>query len=131
MVAIGVGTLLWAFLPRGAVLTRSIKTDRPDTWELKNSGPVAIRVVSARILGPDIDEALPWDGSVGVELHLDDENSEIAREDWRRPWNEVVIPPGDTLHAVVGNNTSLVIKYRRGGLSGVLERRIIAIHGSV
>lgn len=41
-----------------------------------------------------------------------------------------LIPPGDTMEARVPNNTNLVIRYRRPGITGVLERRSITIQGT-
>jgi hypothetical protein len=137
LAAAAVGVLLWTFLPRGAVLTRAVRSTNwrgeplLDTWQVENIGPVPIRLRSVKVVGPALDEELPWGGAHGVYLELDDETSDIARTDWQRPWNEVVVGPGDTLQVRVGTNNSLLIDYRRAGWSGVLERRSIAIHGGV
>lgn len=136
-VSIATGVLVWALLPRGVVLTRAVRTENLkgerlyDTWELKNDSPLPVRLTSVRLVMPGYEGDLPWDGQHGVILTLDDETAEIARADWQRPWNKVVVEPGDTLQAVAEVNTSLFIEYRRAGWFGVFERRRLAIHGAV
>lgn len=137
LVSIATGVLLWAFLPRGVVLTRAVKTENrtgeplDDTWELKNDSPLSLTLTSVRLAMPGYERDLPWDGEHGVRLCFDDETAEIAREDFQRPWNEVVVEPGDTLEAAMQSNTSLLIEYRRAGWLGVFERRRVVIHGHV
>ena len=146
LVSIGVGIFLWAFLPRGVVLTRAVRTKDAtgkhlyDTWEIRNDSSLPIRVRSVRVVTPDtwndttesFDEPeMPWDGLFGVRLSLDDSTAEIARRDWQRPWSEVVVESGDTLTAHVPNNTSVYVDYRRAGWSGLLERRHLVVHGEV
>jgi hypothetical protein len=53
----GVG--LWAVLPRGAALTRAIRTTDwdgqplPDTWTIKNDSPISIELTSVTWRGAD------------------------------------------------------------------------------
>lgn len=144
-----VGVALWAFLPRGVILNRSVRAQdwngNPlyDTWEVKNDSPLPVFVRSVRVSGfqtfneetGEIDKVdLPPDGLMGVTLHFDDHALEVARTDQPRPdqqgsWAGLVIPPGETLQAHVEVNTMLYIDYRRAGWSGVLERRSLTIHG--
>jgi hypothetical protein len=148
LVAVGVGLLLWTFLPRGVVLTRTPRTkdfrgeSLYDTWEVRNSGPLPIRIRSVRfsdVMTVDLDAhevrqvELPAEGlpSHDISLTFDEEMNEISREEWQTPWSQVVVEPGDSLLAHVPNNASLYIDYRRAGLSGILERRNITIHGGV
>ncbi len=146
LVSIAVGLLLWAFLPRGVVLTRQVWTKDSggnplyDTWRITNDSSLPVRITSIRYVTPDTwnDESrsfdepvLPSDGTDGIRLSLDDSTAEVARMDWKRPWSEVVVEPGDTLTAVVGTNTTLLIDYRRAGRVGLFERRHLTIHGGV
>lgn len=138
LITIVVGVGLWAFLPRGVVLTRTVKTDTADTWRIKNDSPLPIRITSVRVSAPEtvdleaesiLEPELPPDGLLGVRLYLDDETAEIGRMDWRSAWDQVVVVPGDTMTAHLPTNTSLYIDYRRAGWSGVFERRSLVIHG--
>ena len=144
LVSVFVGLGLWLWLPRGVVLVRERDTDALDTWKIRNDSPLAIRLYDVSYVGVGTyDERtdrcavipLKWDEGddeyCGVDMSLDDETDEIGRNDWQRPWNKIVLKPGDTMTAEVGNNTSLVIKYRRHGWAGVLERRTLQIHGGV
>lgn len=143
-----VGLFLWAVLPRGVVLTRSARLvdldGRPlsDTWEIRNASAIPVQISSVRVVSPftyntDSDrleeQELGCDGApdLGVELHLDDETAEFGRKDWQRPWSAVIVPPGDTLQARVGCNTTLLVSYRRSGRTGFFERREIAVHGYI
>lgn len=72
---------------------------------------------------------LPVEGGHGVQLTFDDEVLEIGRTDLELPWRGIVIPPGEVLTARVSNNVTLTVRYRRGGLGGVFERRTQVIHG--
>ena len=138
LVSIATGVLLWALLPRGVVLTRARRTENAkgdtlhDTWEIKNDSPLPVRLTSVRVVMPGHEGDMPWDGGPhGLTLRFDDDTAEIAREDWQRPWNHVVVRPGDTLEAHVPNNITLMIEYRRAGWSGVFERRKTRIDGLV
>jgi hypothetical protein len=140
----GVG--LWAVLPRGVVLTRSVRGRNfagdplPDTWELRNDSALPVHIVSVTTRGiqtfdpesgkiHDI-EVPPEPGEdLGVSLHFDDEQLEIARSDRGRTWRGLIVPPGDALQVTVMNNRTLRIRYRRAGALGVLERREVSIHG--
>lgn len=143
----GVG--LWAVLPRGVVLTRTVRTQDAlgqlmrDTWEIRNDSALPVRITSAIVVGaqtfdPETERIneieLPvfeGEGTLGVTLTFDDEVLEIRRTGTEQLWNQQVIPPGDTLQAVVGINTSLRIEYRRAGRFGHFERRELEIHGYV
>lgn len=118
LISIVVGVALWAFLPRGVVLVRAAKANQPDAWTIKNDSPLPVRLTSVRVASPEtvnlatdtIEEPeLPLDGLLGVRLNLDDETSDGVRLDWQRPWNQVVVEPGDTLTAYVPVNTSVYI----------------------
>ena len=94
LISVVVGIALWAFLPRGVVLVRSVHTNHADSWTIKNDSPLPVRLTSVRVASPDtvnlethaIDEnELPWDGLLGVRLRFDDESTEIKRADWQRP----------------------------------------------
>ena len=139
------GVLLWYFLPRGVVLVRTPLTADAhgdplyDTWELKNDSPLPVSILSARAVSPDtwnqdrerFDEAdLPWNESPeGIRLHFNDETSEIRREDWQKDWTNQEVLPGDTLTAIVPTNSTLIVRYRRAGPGGLLERRQLRIDG--
>jgi hypothetical protein len=143
-----VGMVLWALLPRGVVLTRAMRTQNwrgetlYDTWQLKNNSSLPIRLTSVTVTSPSTYnasrnrvEGVPLtpqnqDG-FGISLRFDDDITELTREDIDKPWNRVIIPPGDTLQASVPNNTNLRIKYRRAGVMGVLERRNMRVQGNV
>lgn len=146
--SLSVGVFLWAFLPRGVVLTRKERKvapggqPTPDMWVLTNNSPVTVRLTSVRVVSPNnfnpkterIDELpLPvfGDPDTGVELELGDHTTDVARADFERPWPEVEVAAGDTLIARVPVQTSLKIAYRRAGWTGVLERRALIIHGDV
>jgi hypothetical protein len=139
LLSIVTGLVLWILLRRGVVLTRATKhTDwqgRPrfDTWEIKNDSALPVRLTSVWVKSPGYEGELSWEGGGGdgISLSFDDEVLKIAREDRERPWREVIVPPGDTLTAVVGGNRSLFIVYRRAGWTGLLERRMIVVHGGV
>ena len=140
LISIVVGVALWAFLPRGVVLVRAVKANQQDTWTIKNDSPLPVRLTSVRVASPETVElepgkieepALPLGGLLGVRLSLDDETSDGIRLEWQRPWDQVVVGPGDTLTACVPVNTSVYIDYRRGGWSGVFERRHLVIHGTI
>lgn len=141
---------LWAFLPRGVVLTRSQRLQdfagRPlhDTWAVQNNSPLAVQILSAKVVGvgsydADQDKCLAVDldgvdgaGTHGVEMSFDDEVLEISRVDREKPaWAGQRVPPGDTLQVSVPNNTSLTIRYRRAGALGIFERRAVTIDGGV
>ena len=133
-----VGIALWRFLPRSvAVLTRELYAN--DTWRIRNDSPVSVQLLEVTVTGVstiDCDgniKAIPvdWDGSGIVNMTLDDESDEIGRCDWGKPWSEIVLRPGDTMSARVGNNTSLHIRYQRAGRFGRFERRGLTISGGV
>lgn len=75
------------------------------------------------------DVELPPEGGYNAYLRFDDHVLETRRDDVFMPWCGVEVPPGETLSAHVGVNTALVIRYRRAGVFGFLERRRLAIHG--
>lgn len=143
-----VGVVLWALLPRGVVLTRAIRSQNfrgeplYDTWELRNNSALPIKLTSVAVMSAlTYDEGKDRFGHVeltaanesefAVALRLDDDISEMTRQERETPWKGLVIPPGDTLESKVLNNTNLVIKYRRPGVTGLLERRTITIQGNV
>lgn len=141
-----VGVALWAFLPRGVVLTRTSRTHdwkgEPlfDTWEVANASSLPVRILSVRFSGvttvhPVTHQVehveLPWDGRDRTTLEFDDATLENIRGDWQKPWAGTVIGPGETLRAHVEINTSMEICYRRAGWAGMLERRCLNIHGNV
>lgn len=142
LVSVLVGLGLWLWLPRGIVLVRQRDTDSYDTWTIQNDSPLPVRLSEVTISGISIVDTqtgvltsvpLPCDGDrmkdLGVDMYLDDEVDEISRYDWSTPWNKVVLGPGDTMTAQVANNTTMLIKYRRAGWSGILERRTLRISG--
>jgi hypothetical protein len=141
---------LWAFLPRGVVLTRSLRlqdfSGRPshNTWAVQNNSSLAVQILSAKVVGvgtydAEQDKCLAVDldgvdgsGTQGVEMSFDDEVLEISRVDREEPaWSGQRVPPGDTLRVSVPNNTSLTIRYRRAGPLGIFERRAVTIDGGV
>ncbi len=141
---------LWAFLPRGVVLTRSVRLEdfagRPlhSTWAVQNNSPLAVQILSAKVVGvgtydAEHDKFLELDlgcvdgpGTHGVEMSFDDEVLEITRVDRDKPgWAGQRVPPGDTLQVSVRNNTRLTIRYRRAGSLGFFERRAVTIDGGV
>ncbi len=144
-----VGLLLWALLPRGVVLVRRPRTQdllgQPlyDTWEIQNDSPLSIEILDVTVTGlslMDFDhpqsvptKSLPWDGIEGgmVSLCFDDPTLETRRTDWQRPWQELTVPPGDTLQAHIMNNHMIEISYRRAGWLGLFEKRELVIHGYV
>lgn len=140
----GVG--LWTVLPRGAALTRTLRTTdwdgQPllDTWAIKNDSPISIEITSVAWQGIETlkgDELvwreLPVDTSKahGVELTPDEEQLYYKLTESLGRWSGLVLPPGDTLRATVMNNHGLRIKYRRAGWTGIFERREIKVHGGV
>lgn len=149
LVSVLTSVALWALLPRGIVLTRSVRSQdfrgqpMTDTWELRNDSALPIRIVSVTVCGPhtydhsrnkiaEIDLPIfEGRGKEGASLVFDDETLEIRRTDTARSWRGIEIPPGDTLEAVVENNRTLRIRYRRAGRFGIMERREISIHGYV
>jgi hypothetical protein len=141
---------LWAFLPRGVVLTRVMRLQdlagRPshNTWAVQNNSSLAVQILSAKVVGVgtydddqgkflkvDLD-GVDGTGTQGVEMSFDDEVLEISRVDRDAPaWAGQLVPPGDTLQVKVPNNTSLTIRYRRAGPLGIFERRAVTIDGGV
>jgi hypothetical protein len=143
-----VGIVLWALLPRGVVLTRAIRRHNflgeplYDTWELRNDSALPIKLTSVAVMSTltydetkdrfdHVELTADNESKFAVELRLDDDISEIGRQERETPWMGLIIPPGDTLEAKVLNNTDLVIKYRRPGVTGLLERRKVTIKGNV
>ena len=141
---------LWAFLPRGVVLTRSLRLQDlaggplHNTWAVQNDSPLAVQLLSAKVVGvgtydAERDQLLEVDlecvdgpGPQGVEMSFDDEVLEITRVDRDKPaWSGQRVPPGDTLQVSVPLNTRLTIRYRRAGPLGLFERRMLTIDGGV
>lgn len=140
------GVALWAVLPRGAALTRTLRTTdwdgQPlyDTWTITNDSPISIKVTSVTWQSVDTFEGdkLVWrelpvqtSGVEGIHLTLDEEQLYYKLTESLGRWRGLVLPPGDTLRATVLNNHDLRIKYRRSGWTGVFERRVIKVHGGV
>lgn len=65
----------------------------------------------------------------GPWLDLEDEIDSITKSEQGLRWDQVVVPPGDSLIARVPGNSDLRITYRRAGFWGFAERRVISIHG--
>jgi hypothetical protein len=145
-VSIFTGVGLWAFLPRGVVLTRSARGQDgiQFVWELQNDSALPVRIRSVTVAGAityneetkQIDEIelapeyLPGDKYFGVfSLGFVDPVTEIVRSSDPPPWRGQVVVPGDALRALVVSNSRMRVKYRRDGLFGVLERREISIEG--
>jgi hypothetical protein len=143
VVSVLTGVGLWAVLPRGVVLTRSISQREPGTWELRNDSALPVRLTSVTVesvhtyneetgkidvldLPP---EYLPGDRFLGATLAFDDPATENLRTAHTPPWRGQVVRPGDTLRAVVHPNARIRIKYRRAGWLGVFERRETRIDG--
>jgi hypothetical protein len=135
---------LWAVLPRGVVLTRSVRGYQgiQSMWELRNDSALAVRIRSVKVMGPityneetgKIDEIelppeyLPGDKYFGAfKLAFIDPVTEIMRADQLQPWSKQVVLPGDSLRADVVSNVRMQVKYRRTGPFGIFERREIAI----
>lgn len=132
------GLALWALLPRGVVLTRSVRHHQPsgaralDTWEVRNESPLPVKITRVRVIRPEGTTELSGTDNrpdLSVSLSYDDEVQDISRTDRRRPWRGLPVLPGDTLTAVVSVNSTLCIRYRRAGWLGVLERREVQING--
>ncbi|SDR74473.1 hypothetical protein SAMN04488570_0237 [Nocardioides scoriae] len=112
-----------------------------DTWQLTNDSPLSIKITSAKYYATETlnDPNGPWLDlrpglyeERGLDLHLDDEMSEMQRVDTASPtWRGVLIRPGDTLTACVPNLVDLRINYRRAGLWGLAERRSVWVRGGV
>lgn len=74
--------------------------------------------------------SLPTEGGIhDVHLGFDDDMLWTLQTDGM-PWNTVTIPPGETLTALVPNWMILTIRYRRAGLSGWFERRVLTVYGT-
>ena len=142
IVSVGVGVGLWLFLPRGVVLIAAVVTapDLYNTWTICNDSPLPVRLVRVTASGVSfiddegkiITKKLPPAGfDDTVWLFLNDESSEIGREDWSTPWDEVTLGPGETMTAYVNLNHRLHIRYRRAGWCGVLERRSLLVQGGI
>lgn len=140
------GLALWAVLPRGAALTRALRTadwdGQPlhDTWIITNDSPVAVQLIAVDWQGVEtfvgdklLWRALPAETSEihGVDLSPEEEQLYYRLTESLGRWRGFVLPPGDTLRATVNNNHDLRIKYRRAGWTGMFERREIKVHGGV
>lgn len=130
----GVG--LWAVLPRGAALTRTMVG--PDTWVIRNDSPVPVQITSVTWQGVDTLEGdkVVWrevpveaEHDAAIRLTPNEEQLFYALTLKHRRWRGFVVPPGDDMAATVMNNRSLRIRYRRAGWTGILERREISVHG--
>lgn len=65
-----------------------------------------------------------------VTLTFDDDVLETRRTDIERTvWPGTEVPPGETMRAHVMGINSLLIRYRRAGFWGRLERRQLVVHG--
>ncbi len=152
VVSVLTGVALWAVLPRGVVLTREQLTQGYDgkplynTWRIRNDSALPVRFTGVTYTGvntfnPATDQIevldLPsWvpaeqEADLGISLSLDDEVAELTRDADELRWDEVVVPPGDTLTAYVNLNRTLSIQYRRAGRLGLFERRTLRIDGGV
>lgn len=142
VVSAAVSVCLWLFLPRGVVLTRQRISDMADAWMIRNNSVTPILILSVSVVGVHtynsqtqsfdaIDLGPVGESKFGISLTHDDECEEIRMADWNKSWEGETVLPGDTLTAIVGNNCSLVIGYRRAGRSGIFERRTISIDGGV
>jgi hypothetical protein len=128
-----------------------------DTWEIKNDSAVPILLTSVEDAGPgswvDPTEQTRWrkfgdwlrrrppgytrrqlaadvEGKRhGVSLRFDDDVSETRRTDSEQPWKGQEVMPGETLTARVTGINHLLIRYRRLGPFGILERRRLDIFG--
>jgi hypothetical protein len=142
-IVVGIG--LWMFLPRGVVLTKRL---RPTTttdfasveWVLRNESAVPMVLLHVEHMGIHTMTAdgscevrdLPTDTyevwrELGIDLGFEDHDMEMVRDVSGKPWHGLTILPGDALVAHVNLNRSLIIKYRRKGWTGVLERRELQI----
>lgn len=140
------GIVLWAVLPRGVALTRTLRTTdwdgQPlyDTWTITNDSPVPVQLTSVAWQGVEtlVGDKLLWrelppetSKIQGVDLTPEEEQLYYKLTDALGRWRGFVLPPGDTLRATVMNNHDLRIKYRRAGWTGAFERREIKVHGGV
>ena len=66
---------------------------------------------------------------MGATLAFVDPAAENQRTAYSPPWRGQLVPPGDTLRAVVPPAMQMRIKYRREARLGVFERREITIGG--
>lgn len=151
-VSLLVGVLLWAFLPRGVVLTRELSRTAPDgspqfqTWVVRNDSSLPVRITRVSYEGVDTfnretgivetrelvtDDSIDQVERLGIDLRFDDASDEMARQVHGGRWSGKVVRPGDTLTAYVNLNRSLTMRYRREGKLGFLERRELTIHGGI
>jgi hypothetical protein len=151
-VSLLVGLLLWAFLPRGVVLTRELSRLAPDgspqfqTWAIRNDSSLPVRITRVVYEGVNTfngetgviesrelvaDDSIDQEERLGVGLRFDDSSDEMARQVHGGLWSGQVVRPGDTLTAYVNLNRSMTIRYRREGSLGFLERRVLTIQGGI
>ena len=156
-VSIVCSLLLWFFLPRGVVLTSTELSyneiypgradDEPDNepddewpddemighggfWRVKNESPLPVRILKATIrgLGTYNEATSKFDE---VDVTDSDDGYLIFDTEGDPAWRGYIVQPGNTFSASVGSNTDLIIRYRRAGWSGVLERRQLSIFGGL
>lgn len=136
--------LLWFFLPRGVVLTSAELPYGEDDYEppydelgatgtlfrVKNESPLPVKILKATISGFMVYETTGGPNELDVTDTYDEHL--ILDADYGDPrWRGHITPPGNTFLANVHLNTTLKIKYRRAGWSGVFERRLLVIFGGL
>ncbi|MXW99873.1 MAG: hypothetical protein F4118_11240 [Acidimicrobiaceae bacterium] len=151
-VSIVCSLLLWFFLPRGVVLTSTELSyeeifggsdDEPDDewpddemighggfWRVKNESPLPVRILKATVRG-----LATYNEATGkldeIDVTDSDDDYLILDTEGDPAWRGYIVDPGNTFTASVGINTDLLIRYRRAGWSGVLERRQLSIFGGL
>lgn len=132
LISLVAGVVVWLGVPRGVVLVKSTRDPedqerRPDTWTVTNDSSLPIRVRSAHFVSPD------GKSEVGRYWTFVDDTLAVRQDekDDGGSWKGVVIPPGEELRAHVPVNHTMVIRYRRDGMTGWFERRQLEIHGYV
>ena len=129
LISLFAGLVLWALVPRGVVLTRSMQNPdptgpdtKPDTWWLTNASAVPALITSMTL------EGIGHTSDPNEHVRFIDHALEAKREN-HQTWEGVIVPPGEIIEAHVRTNHDLSISYRRDGLTGVLERRTVKVTG--
>ena len=110
---------LWLFLPRGVVLIGIclLKTDPNEVmWLVKNESSLSVRIQKVTLAGlvPHLvtDKDEEYRASAGGQTPLD---------------RGQLMKPGQGIRVNLPPEFTMVIKYRRAGWAGVLERRTLRI----
>ncbi len=136
--------LLWFFLPRGVVLTKSElpygkKGYKPpyddlevkgSIWRVKNESSLPVVILKVTLSGMETyDESTESFKKIDV---TDTDDEHLILDDYGDTrWRGHIVDPGESFLANVGINSDLTIEYRRAGWSGVLERRQLMVFGGL